>query len=80
MRSFAWARPLLKGAAQLLQSLEASYGVKSGQTTPDGKLSILTARCLGACGLAPAVVLDGTVHGKVSGEDMLSRVAKQVSQ
>ncbi len=69
----------IKGAMQLLEKMEATYGVKAGQTTRDGQLSVLTARCLGSCGLAPTAVLDGAVIGKVAGEDLLSRVAKQVS-
>jgi bidirectional [NiFe] hydrogenase diaphorase subunit len=69
----------IKGADRLLESLEEKYGVKAGQTTRDGNLSVLTARCLGSCGLAPAAVLDGVVMGKVSGADLLDRVAKQVS-
>jgi len=68
----------IKGADQLLASLEKAYGVKAGQTTRDGRLSVMTARCLGSCGLAPAAVLDGTVMGKVGSADLLDRVAKQV--
>jgi len=39
---------------------------------------VLTARCLGSCGLAPAVVLDGAVHGKIGPEQMLVRIAKGI--
>src|SRR3954449_12666793 len=46
----------IKGASALLTAVEKQYGIKPGETTPDGKLSVLTARCLGSCGLAPAVV------------------------
>ena len=42
--------------------------MKPGETTKDGKLSVLTARCIGSCGLAPAVVFDGDVGGKLSAE------------
>src|SRR5215467_5918075 len=51
----------IKGADALLGTLQKEAGVKAGETTADGNLSVLTARCLGACGIAPAVVLDGTV-------------------
>ena len=68
----------IKGATELLDSLEVKFGVKAGQTTRDGELSVLTARCLGSCSLAPAAVLDGAVIGKISGEDLTDRVAKQV--
>lgn len=53
----------VKGAAAILEGLERQAKVHSGQTTADGKLSLLTARCLGACGIAPAIVYDGAVSG-----------------
>jgi bidirectional [NiFe] hydrogenase diaphorase subunit len=69
----------IKGAQQLLDSLKNQFGVKPGQTTRDGQLSVLTARCLGSCGLAPAAVLDGAVLGKVASQDLVNRVEKQVT-
>jgi bidirectional [NiFe] hydrogenase diaphorase subunit len=66
----------IKGAPALLGALERTYGVKPGETTPDNELSVLTARCLGSCGLAPAVVLDSAVMGKTGPDEMLERVAK----
>lgn len=69
----------IKGAAKLLESLEAKYGARAGQTTRDGNLSVLTVRCIGTCGLAPLAVLDGAVVGKVAAPDLLDHVAKQVS-
>jgi bidirectional [NiFe] hydrogenase diaphorase subunit len=38
--------------------------IKAGETTPDNKVSLLTARCIGACGIAPAVTYDGQVAAK----------------
>jgi bidirectional [NiFe] hydrogenase diaphorase subunit len=64
----------IKGAPQLLKDLEANAKVKPGQTTPDGKLSVVTARCLGSCGLAPAVVFDGEVAGKVTVGELRKRL------
>ena len=66
----------IKGAGALIEGLEKAYGVKPGETTEDGKLSVLTARCLGSCGLAPAVVFDGNVAGKVQVAEMLGRIQK----
>jgi bidirectional [NiFe] hydrogenase diaphorase subunit len=54
----------VKGAAQVVSAIEALGGIKAGETTPDGRLSLMTARCIGACGIAPAVVLDGNITGK----------------
>jgi bidirectional [NiFe] hydrogenase diaphorase subunit len=68
----------IKGASALLAAIDQSYGIKPGETTPDNELSVLTARCLGSCGLAPAVVLDGAVLGKVSPGEMLGRIQKGI--
>jgi bidirectional [NiFe] hydrogenase diaphorase subunit len=56
----------VKGAAGLLAAIERAQGIKSGETTADGAVSLLTARCLGACGLAPAAVFDDVVEGRVT--------------
>jgi bidirectional [NiFe] hydrogenase diaphorase subunit len=55
----------IKGAASLLEAVAETAHIKPGQTTDDNKVSLVTARCLGACGLAPAVVFDGNVAGKM---------------
>jgi len=68
----------IKGSGELLKALEKGYGVKVGGTTKDGELSVLQARCIGACGLAPAVVIDGAIHGKMTEHEMMTRVAQQV--
>ena len=68
----------IKGAPALLAGLERKYRVRPGETTPDGELSVLTARCLGSCGLAPAAVLDSAVMGKIAPDDMLSRVERGI--
>jgi bidirectional [NiFe] hydrogenase diaphorase subunit len=64
----------VKGADQVLAKLEAETGIKAGETTPDGKVSLVTARCIGACGLAPAVVYDGAVTARQSPDDALNKV------
>jgi len=55
----------INGAAGLLAEIARALGVAPGETTPDGNISVLKARCLGACSMAPAVVIDGEVHGKM---------------
>lgn len=54
----------VKGAKALLAAIDREIGIHPGETTPDGKISLLTARCVGACGIAPVVVLDGKVSGR----------------
>ncbi len=61
----------VKGADALLSAVEKRARVHAGETTPDGKLSVVTARCLGACGIAPAVVFDGVVRGHQTSETTL---------
>jgi len=53
------------GALGLLEKLERQCA-KAGETSPDGKVSVQTARCIGTCGLAPAVICDGTVLARVT--------------
>jgi bidirectional [NiFe] hydrogenase diaphorase subunit len=64
----------VKGSDELLAAVGRGAHVKPGETTPDGALSLLTARCLGACGIAPAVVLDGAVHGHETADALLQTV------
>jgi bidirectional [NiFe] hydrogenase diaphorase subunit len=64
----------VKRAAEIVASLQAEFGIEPGKTTPDGALSVNTARCLGSCGLAPVLVLDGEVVGRQTPEEALSHV------
>jgi bidirectional [NiFe] hydrogenase diaphorase subunit len=64
----------IKGAGALVEAVEQRYHVKAGQTTADERLSLLTARCVGACGLAPTVVLDGDVLPKEAPADLVARI------
>lgn len=65
----------IKGAPAILSSLEQALAIKPDQTTPDKKVSLIVARCVGACGLAPVVVLDEETHGKLSPEAVVEKVA-----
>jgi bidirectional [NiFe] hydrogenase diaphorase subunit len=64
----------VKGTNEILEQMQNNYAIKAGETTADGKVSLMTARCLGACGLAPAVVFDGAVVGKLTADAALERV------
>jgi len=66
----------IKGAAKLLHSLEEKFGIKPGETTPDGKVSLMTARCLGSCGLAPVAVFDQQISGRITPEALLAKVER----
>ena len=65
----------VRGADKVLAALEAQAGIKPGETTADGRLSLGTARCIGACGLAPAVVYDGVVTARQTA-DLALKVVK----
>ncbi len=64
----------VKGAGKIMTELEKYLDIKSGETTPDGQISLLTARCMGACGIAPAIITDGEVAGKQDAELVLAKV------
>jgi len=70
----------VKRAAEIVSQLEKEFGVKAGATTEDGQLSLLTARCLGSCGLAPVLVMDGDVVARQTPEDAVVRVHAMVSE
>lgn len=56
----------VRGSDQILTALEKELGVKEGETTKDNRFSLSTARCIGACALAPAVSVGDDVFGKLT--------------
>jgi bidirectional [NiFe] hydrogenase diaphorase subunit len=64
----------VKRAAEIVAALQKEYGIAPGETTRDGQFSLATARCLGSCGLAPVLVLDGEVLPRETPEGTLERV------
>jgi bidirectional [NiFe] hydrogenase diaphorase subunit len=68
----------VKGAQLILNEIEKQFSLKPGQVTADEKLGVQVARCIGACGLAPAVVLDDEVHAKVSAEDIVHKINAKI--
>ncbi len=56
----------VKGADKILAEVENKLGIKSGECTPDGLFSIDSCRCVGACGLAPVMMVDDEVYGKMT--------------
>ena len=55
----------VNGAEKVLQEFEHILGIHVGKLTPDGKFSLDSLRCVGACGLAPVVTINDKVYGKV---------------
>jgi bidirectional [NiFe] hydrogenase diaphorase subunit len=64
----------INGAKDILSGIDRTFHLKPKTTTDDGRISLLTARCLGACSLAPAVIVDGEVQGKVNAGDLVARL------
>lgn len=58
------------GAQDVLNRILEKLNVRVGETTPDGKWIVTSCRCLGCCGLAPAITINGEVYGKVKVEDV----------
>ncbi len=66
----------IKGADKLVAVAEKRLGISQGQTTADGQISLMTARCVGACSRAPVVLSDGEVMGEVGEEQMLEQLER----
>jgi len=61
----------VRGAGKVLEKLTELLGIEPGKTTPDGRFSLECARCLGACALAPIVLVNDRVYGNVQPGDVL---------
>lgn len=68
----------IKGAPELLELLKQEYGLLPEETTTDGLVSLVTARCLGSCGLAPVAVFDGDVDGNLMPSELQERIEEWV--
>ncbi len=66
----------LRGGEDLILEVEEMLGVGLNTVTPDGEFSIEAVRCLGCCGLAPVMVINGQVYGKVQMKDLPSILAQ----
>jgi bidirectional [NiFe] hydrogenase diaphorase subunit len=64
----------INGSQEILVGLDRALHVKPKETSADGRVSVLTARCLGACSLAPAVIVDGEVKGKVTAGELVAQL------
>jgi NADH:ubiquinone oxidoreductase 24 kD subunit len=60
----------VKGADKVLEEFKKKLKIKEGNSSEDGMFTIDTLRCVGACGLAPVVTVDGKVYGRVKVDDV----------
>jgi NADP-reducing hydrogenase subunit HndA len=66
----------VRGAEKVLEEFKRVLNVQVGETTPDGKFSLSCLRCVGACGLAPVVLVGEKVYGRVSPEGVKDIIAE----
>ena len=60
----------VKGSGLLMDKITERLGLVAGATTPDGRYSLEATRCIGACGLAPVLTVNGTVYGRLTTADI----------
>ena len=68
----------VKGSDKVLEAIEKELSISCGESTPDGKFSIESCRCVGACGLAPVMIVDGEVYGKLTAKDVAGILDKYI--
>lgn len=66
----------VKGSGDVYNKLMEKLGIEGGQCTPDGKFSLDACRCVGACGLAPVMTINGEVYGKLTVDKIDEILAK----
>lgn len=66
----------VKGSGDIYNELQKKLGIESGQCTPDGKFSIDCCRCVGACGLAPVMLINDDVYGNLTVDKIDAILAK----
>ncbi len=64
----------VKGVEQIIEAIEEEFDLKRGGSTADGKLSLLLTRCIGACAMAPNIVVDDQVIGKATKEVVIQKI------
>lgn len=68
----------VRGGKRIVERLEEELGISVGESTPDGKYSIVITRCLGACGLAPVLMIDEDIHQQVNPDKVEKILSKYV--
>lgn len=66
----------VKGSGEIFSKLQEMLGIGDGDCTPDGKFSMESCRCIGACGLAPVLTVNDDVYGKLTVDDLDGIIAK----
>ena len=64
----------VRGAEKIIEALKKEIGIEPGQTSDDGMWTLTSLRCVGACGLAPVMMIDDEVYGKVTPDQVKSLI------
>jgi len=70
----------VKGSGKILDEFQKQLDIKVGETTKDGLFTLEACRCLGACGLAPVLMVNDNVHGRLTGKDAIEIINKYKSR
>jgi NADH-quinone oxidoreductase subunit E len=70
----------LNGATQILDEIKNLLHINEGESTLDGQFYLDIVRCLGCCGLAPVIMIDGKVYGKVKKSDIMDTLSRYVKE
>lgn len=69
----------VKGSDKILAAVEKELRISCGECTPDGRFSIDSCRCVGACGLAPVMMIDDDVYGRLTEKEVPEILAKYMN-
>ncbi len=70
----------VRGSDAIMAAMEKELGIKEGETTKDGRFSLTTARCIGACALAPAIAVGDDVYGKLQADKIPALVKTELKK
>jgi bidirectional [NiFe] hydrogenase diaphorase subunit len=70
----------VKDSEQILEAIEQEFNLKRGGSTADGRLSLLITRCIGACAMAPNIVVDDQVIGKATAQIVIKKIKEALAE
>lgn len=70
----------VRGADKVVEAFKRELGINIGETTPDGKFSLDALRCVGACGLAPVVLVGDKVYGRIANAEQVKQIIAEYAE
>ncbi|MCS7120727.1 MAG: NAD(P)H-dependent oxidoreductase subunit E [Nitrososphaerota archaeon] len=68
----------VRGVEEIVAAVEREFNVKRGETSPDGRLSVFITRCIGACAMAPNVIIDDEHIGKATKDLTINKIRQRL--